>query len=81
MRRIVAALVMVIASTGAIGVGTAARAADTNAEADFTNRVNAQRSARGIAGLGTHSVLTAKAQAWAQHMADTGCLCHSCPTA
>ena len=57
--------------------GTAAHAVDTNAEADFTNRMNALRSSQGIATLGTHSVLTAKAQAWAQHMADSGCLCHS----
>ena len=39
--------------------------------------MNALRSSQGIATLGTHSVLTAKAQAWAQHMADSGCLCHS----
>ena len=77
MRRIVAVLLMVMASTGVIGVGTAAHAADANAEADFTNRINALRSSRGVGAVGTHSVLTAKAQAWAQHMADTGCLCHS----
>ena len=77
MRRVVAAILMVMTSTVGIGVGTAAHAADANAEADFTNRINAVRSSRGIAALGTHSVLTAKAQAWAQHMADSGCLCHS----
>ena len=77
MRRIVAVLLMVMTSTVVVGVGTAAHAVDTNAEADFTNRINALRSSRGIAALGTHAVLTAKAQAWAQHMADSGCLCHS----
>ncbi len=77
MRRIVAALLMVMSSTVVIGVATPAHAADTNAEADFTNRINGLRSSQGIAALGTHSVLTAKAQTWAQHMADTGCLCHS----
>ncbi len=77
MRRIVAALLMVMSSTGLIGVGTPAHAADANAEADFTNRINALRSSRGVGAVSTHSVLTAKAQAWAQHMADTGCLCHS----
>ena len=33
--------------------------------------------ARAPDALQVHSVLTAKAQAWAAHMAATGCLCHS----
>lgn len=77
MRRIVAAALMLVSSTVLVGVGTAAHAADPGAEADFTNRVNALRGSVGLPGLSTHPDLTAKAEAWAQHMADSGCLCHS----
>ena len=76
MRRIVAALLMVMTST-VVGAGTAAHAADANAEADFTNRINALRTSVGVGGLTLHPVLIAKAEAWAQRMADSGCLCHS----
>jgi Uncharacterized protein with SCP/PR1 domains len=77
MRRIIAALLMTITASVVISIGHAAQAADPGAEADFANRINIARNARGLGGVTTHSVLTAKAEAWAQHMADTGCLCHS----
>ncbi len=77
MRRIFAALMLIMSATAVGPLVPAAHAADPGAEADYTNRINALRASRGLGGLSPHSVLTAKAQAWAQHMADTGCLCHS----
>lgn len=82
MRRFLAMLVVVVTTClglGASAVLTAApaHAADPGAESDFVIRINSLRASRGVAPLGVHSVLTAKAEAWAQHMADTGCLCHS----
>ncbi len=77
MRRILTMLV--VTATIAVGLGAvhAASAADANAEADFANRVNQVHASRGLGGVSTHPVLTAKAQGWAQHMANSGCLCHS----
>ena len=77
MRRILATLLVAITTTVVLGAAPAAHAADPGAEADFANRVNALRASHGLAPVGLHSVLTAKAEGWAQHMADTGCLCHS----
>lgn len=77
MRRFLASVLGVAMTLVVIGAPGTARATDTGAEADFTNRINSVRASRGLAPLGTHSVLTAKAQLWAQHMADTACLCHS----
>lgn len=77
MRRIIAALLITITSSIVLSAGQAAQAADPGAEADLANRINIVRNDRGLGGVTTHSVLTAKAEAWAQHMADTGCLCHS----
>ncbi len=77
MRRILAILLVAISATTVLGATTAAHAADPGAEADFANRVNALRASRGVGAVVPHSVLTAKAQAWAAYMAATGCLCHS----
>lgn len=46
-------------------------------ERTFLDRTNALRSAEGLATLAEHDVLTAKAEAWAGHMAATGRLAHS----
>ncbi len=79
MRRFLATLLVTLTATVGLGVQSVppAHAADANAEGDFVIRINGLRASRGLAPLGLHSVLTAKAEAWAQHMADTGCLCHS----
>ncbi len=77
MRRLFAALLITATATLALGTVQPAAATDPGAEADFTNRINGLRASRGLGQLATHSVLTAKAQAWAQHMADSSCLCHS----
>jgi hypothetical protein len=68
-----------ITATIAVGLGALqpAAAADAGAEKDFANRVNLVRASRGLPAVGTHSVLRDKARAWAQHMASSGCLCHS----
>jgi hypothetical protein len=77
MRRKLATILIAATMALALNVGQTAQASDPGAEADLANRVNILRNQHGIGGLTTHSVLTAKAEAWAQHMADTGCLCHS----
>jgi hypothetical protein len=79
MRRILATLLVAATTTLGLAVATAApaHAADPGAESDFVIRINGLRASKGLPTLGVHSVLTAKAEAWAQHMADTGCLCHS----
>ncbi len=46
-------------------------------EQTFLDRTNALRSSVGVAPLREHGTLTAKAEAWAQHMARTGRLEHS----
>jgi len=43
----------------------------------FLERTNALRSSQGVAPLAEHDALTQKAEAWAQHMAETGVLAHS----
>ncbi|MSO37613.1 MAG: CAP domain-containing protein [Acidimicrobiia bacterium] len=77
MRRYLAALLVVTALS--LGGVTAPAAAATNpaAEYDLISRINSYRSSNGIPPLYTHDVLTAKARSWADHMAATGCLCHS----
>ena len=77
MRRIFAALLVAVTATVVLGTSQGAQAADPGAQADFANRINIARNLRGVAGLAPHSVLTAKAEAWAQQMAGSGCLCHS----
>lgn len=79
MRRLLAAIV-IAALAGFVLVtsqGTRANASDPAAEADFVARINAYRASQGVGAVQPHSVLTAKAQAWAAYMAATGCLCHS----
>ncbi len=77
MRRKFATIVIAATMVLAVNPGQSAHAADPGAEADLANRVNILRNQRGLGGVTTHAVLTAKAESWAQHMADTGCLCHS----
>src|SRR6478752_2613760 len=77
MRRILAALLIALTCTIGLGATQGAGAADPGAENDFAARINALRASVGAPGLTQHPVLTAKAEAWAQHMADSGCLCHS----
>ncbi len=77
MRRMLSILLVTVAATVALGTGQAAQAADPGSQAAFVNGINGVRNSRGMGGLTPHPVLTAKAEAWAQHMADSGCLCHS----
>ena len=77
MRRTLAALLVVTAlSLGGVTAPVAAATAPAT-ESDFISRINSYRSSNGIPALAEHSVLTTKARAWADHMAATGCLCHS----
>jgi uncharacterized protein YkwD len=46
-------------------------------EQSFLDRTNSLRSSQGIRPLQEHSVLTQKAESWAQHMASTHSLAHS----
>jgi hypothetical protein len=77
MRRLIAAIM--IAATAAFVLATAqgASASDPAAQADFVGRINSLRASQGAGQLQMHAMLTAKAEAWAAHMAATGCLCHS----
>ncbi len=77
MRRKLATILIAATMVLALNPGQSAQASDPGAEADLANRVNILRSQHGLGAVATHPVLTAKAEAWAQHMADTGCLCHS----
>ena len=78
MRRIIAALVLAVTATVGTRARRRARTRPTRPRRP-TSRIASTSCAtsRGLGGVTTHSVLTAKAEAWAQHMADTGCLCHS----
>ena len=76
MRRLIAATIIALTAALTIPVGTA-HAADPGAEADLVNRINAFRGQNGLPALATHSVLTAKAEAWAQTMANAGTIFHS----
>ncbi len=77
MRRFCAMALIAVTVSFGLSAGQVAHASDPAAEADLANRINIVRNSVGLGGLTVHSVLTAKAEAWAQHMADTGCLCHS----
>ncbi len=46
-------------------------------ELTFFDRTNALRISQDVAPVADHDALTAKAEAWARHMADTGVLAHS----
>jgi uncharacterized protein YkwD len=46
-------------------------------EQSFLDRTNALRASEGLRAYKEHGTLTAKAEAWAQHMASTGVLEHS----
>jgi hypothetical protein len=78
MRRLFAAI-LIVALAGFVVVTSRddAQAADPAAEAQFVSAINSTRASQGAGPLAVHSVLTAKAQAWAAHMAATNCLCHS----
>jgi hypothetical protein len=81
MRRILAALMIAAVSMLVAGfvvvTSRDASASDPVAEADFVGKINGYRASQGVGPVQAHPVLTAKAQAWAAHMAATGCLCHS----
>lgn len=77
MRRLIAAIMITAIAAFVISTSQGAHAADPAAEGDFIGRINGLRASRGLGALQQHPVLTAKAQAWAAHMAATGCLCHS----
>ncbi|MFM7617224.1 MAG: CAP domain-containing protein [Actinomycetes bacterium] len=60
---------------------TNAGAANTAAASEFLSLTNSLRASRGLPSLQVDGTLTAKAQGWAQYMADTGVLAHSTLTA
>jgi hypothetical protein len=76
MRRVVAVVALVTAML-AMAPAALGHAADPAAEGAMTGSINGLRASRGLAGLGTHPVLTAKAQAWAANMAARNTLYHS----
>jgi hypothetical protein len=50
---------------------------DPGAASDFIARTNALRSSKGLAPLSVNGTLTAKASAWAEHMAAVNAISHS----
>src|ERR1700731_1569230 len=76
MRRVVVVAVL-IAAMLALAPQTSTSAADLGAEAAFTNALNGLRVSKGVAALGTHPMLTAKAESWAAQMAAANNLTHS----
>jgi hypothetical protein len=75
MRRWAAAAVI---SLLAVGVVPGTAHADNESDvAAFVNKINALRSSQSLVPLAVNSVLTAKAQAWAQTMANKGNIWHS----
>ncbi len=79
MRRLsaVAVLIGMIGALLMAAPATHSSAADLGTEAAFTASINNLRAGKGVAALGTHPVLTAKAEAWAANMAATNTLYHS----
>lgn len=77
MRRLLAAITIIAIAGFVVATSRDAQAADPAAEAEFVSRINGLRASQGAGPVQVHSVLTRKAQAWAAHMAATGCLCHS----
>jgi len=60
---------------------TTAGATNTAAASQFISLTNSLRASRGLPGLQVDGTLTAKAQGWAQYMADNNVLAHSTLTA
>ena len=56
---------------------TTAGAANAGEASQFISLTNSLRASRGLPSLQVDGTLTAKAQGWAQYMADTGVLAHS----
>ena len=56
---------------------TSAGAVNTGAASQFISLTNSLRASRGLPALQVDGTLTAKAQGWAQHMADVGAISHS----
>lgn len=56
---------------------TAGAAGSGASSGDFVARINGARSSRGLTALATHSELNARAQEWAQYMANRGAISHS----
>lgn len=74
MRRLLVATLLAVTSVALLP--TTAHAGDVG----FAGWTNQARAARGLPGLQWNGVLAAKAQGWAQHMANGGCgggICHS----
>jgi hypothetical protein len=69
-----AALALVLALATVVGTSTAPAGASPG---EFVARINGTRGARGLAPLAVSGELSAKAQAWAAHMASVGQISHS----
>ncbi|MEN9593604.1 MAG: hypothetical protein RLY23_87 [Actinomycetota bacterium] len=79
-RSLIATSVLLLASLGflpSISSISTAGAADSAAASQFISLTNSLRASRGLPALQSNGALTAKAEGWAQHMADTGVLAHS----
>ncbi len=79
-RSLIATSVLLLASLGflpSISSISSAGAADSAAASQLISLTNSLRASRGLPALQSNGALTAKAEAWAQNMANTGVLAHS----
>lgn len=79
IRKAVCGIAVALAVTGSLVQLSAPAGATTDpaAASDFIARTNALRSSKGLAPLSVNGALTAKASAWAEHMAAAGTISHS----
>jgi len=79
IRKAVCGIAVALAVAGSlVHLSPAAGAAnDPGAESDFIARTNALRSSKGLPTLSVNGTLSAKARAWAEHMAAVGAISHS----
>jgi hypothetical protein len=76
LRGLIVGTALLAAAVGFVPA-TSAGASNPGAASQFISLTNSLRASRGLPALQVDGTLTAKAQGWAQHMADTGVLSHS----
>ncbi|MGZ4677659.1 MAG: CAP domain-containing protein [Acidimicrobiia bacterium] len=79
VRKAVCGIAAAVAVVGSLVVLSppAGATSDPGAEGDFIARTNGLRTSHGLAPLSVNGTLTAKARAWAEHMAAVGAISHS----
>ena len=76
MKRVAVALIVALVGIGGL-LGVAPAGAQANVESDFINRINAERTSRGLGALAVDGELTGIARGWSSHMASSNTLSHN----